>query len=172
MTEARIGISRCLLGEAVRYDGRAKPHPVILRQLARRLELVPVCPEVEAGLGIPRPPVQLCETDGQRRLLGRDQPDLDVTTPLQRFCRQAAPRLAGLDGFIFKSRSPSCGLGTTPLFRKGVLVAERENGVFTEYLLRHYPHWVVCDERAFEQPGFVDTFLQRLEARREHHVTD
>ncbi|NNL07096.1 MAG: DUF523 domain-containing protein, partial [Gammaproteobacteria bacterium] len=81
-----IGVSRCLLGHAVRYDGESKPHSVVIDQLVKLFELVPVCPEVEAGLSVPRPPVQLSGSIDHPRVTGREDPELDVTVPMLAYC--------------------------------------------------------------------------------------
>lgn len=117
----RVAISRCLQGDPVRYDGNSKPL-ALLAHLSEQLELIPVCPEVEAGLSTPRAPVQLVISDRTDntapRALGRDDPALDITTLLYEQCHRSAEQLRqlGISGYLFKSRSPSCGLGSTPLF--------------------------------------------------------
>jgi uncharacterized protein YbbK (DUF523 family) len=162
----RIGVSRCLLGERVRYDGDSRPCRVLLDELADRFELVPVCPEVEAGLGIPRPPVQLTGSVDAPRMTGRDDPGLDVTGALLAFCSARLPILADLDGFICKSRSPSCGLATTPLFSDGREVTSTD-GLFIRALREHYPRLAIIDEIALEDSTARDAFIVRALATRQ-----
>ena len=129
-----VGVSRCLLGDAVRYYGESKANQIILEQLSQIFELIPVCPEVEAGLSIPRPPVRLTGSIENPRLTGRDDPSIDVTDIMQRYCNKKPAELKHLTGFIFKSRSPSCGLNSTPVFIDGKRVTETGRGVFAKKL--------------------------------------
>jgi len=85
-----LGVSQCLLGDAVRYDGQSKANQIILKQLAPLFQLVPVCPEVEAGLSIPRPAVQLTGSIENPRLIGRDDVSLDVTNTLSKYQKPLA----------------------------------------------------------------------------------
>lgn len=150
-----VGVSRCLLGDAVRYDGRSKPDAVVIEQLSEIFELVAICPEVEAGIGIPRPPVQLTGSIEAPRMTGRDDPAIDVSDQLQAFCKQRIPELGLLAGFIFKSRSPSCGLASTPIFIDGECVTESADGVFARTIKEHYTHIAMIDE-----VGLCDTVLR------------
>ncbi len=141
----RVGVSRCLLGDRVRYDGRHKWFPGLQAELARlHLQAVPVCPEVEAGLGVPRPPMQLVRRDGGTRLMEAGAPHADRTDVLTR----AARRLAGLDeisGFILKSGSPSCGLDV-PVFDAWGLEVARDEGLFVQCLRAGRPGLPIIDE--------------------------
>ena len=83
-----VGVSQCLLGDAVRYDGQSKGNKIVLEKLSNLFELVPVCPEVEAGLGIPRPPVQLTGSINKPKLTGRDNSSVDVTDIMEKYCKQ------------------------------------------------------------------------------------
>jgi len=124
-----VGVSQCLLGDAVRYDGQSKTNQIILEQLKPLFEFMPICPEVEAGLSIPRPPVQLTGSIKEPRLTGRDDASIDVTDIMQRYCEKKPAALSQLSGFIFKSRSPSCGLNSTPVFIEEQCVTESSRGV-------------------------------------------
>jgi len=158
-----IGVSRCLLGDAVRYDGAAKPCRIVIEQLGQQFELVAVCPEVEAGLPVPRPPVQLTGPAGRPRMTGRDDPQLDVTESLQAFCERRIPQLAGLSGFVFKSRSPSCALGSAPLYVDGKCVSPELDGLFAAALRRRYPQLPVIDECGLEQPAMRAAFIRAVQ---------
>lgn len=155
----KVGISRCLLGDVVRYDGNSKPCAIVIDQLNRRFELVPICPEVEAGLSIPRPPVQLSGSIEQPRLIGRDNPGLDITDLMRDYCQRKIPQLESLHGFIFKSRSPSCGLCSTPVFIDGSLVTETASGVFARAVLLAYPDLPVIEETLLESADTLSHFI-------------
>jgi uncharacterized protein YbbK (DUF523 family) len=105
----RIGVSGCLVGERVRYDGEDKRDAFIADTLGAAFELVPVCPEVAIGMGVPRPPIRLVGDPLHPRALGVDDPALDVTAPLTAYGRRMAVELDDIGAYIFKSRSPSCG---------------------------------------------------------------
>jgi uncharacterized protein YbbK (DUF523 family) len=157
-----IGVSRCLLGDRVRYDGDSKPHHVVIEQLAAIFELVPVCPEVEAGLGVPRPPVQLTANIAQPRVSGRDDASIDVTEALQLYCERRIPELDKLAGFIVKSRSPSCGLNSTPVFIDGHCATQASRGVFVRELCKRYPGMPVIEETQLENPITLEHFIHTI----------
>jgi uncharacterized protein YbbK (DUF523 family) len=163
---AKLGVSRCLLGDRVRYDGKSKPHQLVIEQLAAIFELFPICPEVEAGFDVPRPPVQLTARIDKPRLTGRDDASIDVTETLQRYCEKRIPELDSLDGFILKSRSPSCGLNSTPVFINGQCVTEKSRGVFARELCKRYPGLPVIEETQLENPNLLECFVESINKHR------
>ncbi len=159
----RVGVSRCLLGDPVRYDGRSKACRIVIEQLAAQFELIAICPEVEAGLPVPRPPVRLTGNPQQPRLIGRDDPAIDITATLTAYCQRCIPRLDTLHGFIFKSRSPSCGLGTTPVFEPaGRCLTETASGVFAQAFCERYPEVPVIDDIGLGCEPQLGRFLDRV----------
>ena len=161
-TKPLVGVSQCLLGDAVRYDGKSKANQIILEQLTAVFNLVAVCPEVEAGLSIPRPPVQLTGSIQNPKLTGRDDPSIDVTDIMQRYCQTKPAELKHLAGFIFKSRSPSCGLNSTPVFIDGKCVTETSRGIFAKRLCTSYPGLVVIEDIELENKTTLDNFIQSI----------
>ncbi len=163
MTDSKplIGISQCLLGDAVRYDGQSKANQIILQQLAPIFELIPVCPEVEAGLSVPRPPVQLTGSIENPRLTGRDDPSIDVTDIMRRYCETKPAKLAQLCGFIFKNRSPSCGLNSTPVFINDRCVTETGRGVFAQAMLSNNPVLPVIEDSALNETS-IKNFIHKV----------
>ena len=151
-----VGVSRCLLGDAVRYDGQSKTNTIVLDRLSQLLEFIPVCPEVEAGLSVPRPPVQLTGSIKNPKLIGRDDPAIDVTDIMQHYCNTKPAELKHLSGFIFKSRSPSCGLNSTPVYIEGQCVTETSRGIFAKALHSHYPELPVIEDSAFTDESIND----------------
>lgn len=112
----RVGVSACLLGAPVRYDGEHREAPAMTALLAAWLELVPLCPEVAIGMGVPRPPIQRVRLiDGRERVRGVSDHALDVTDELERYAAEVAAG-PSLHGYVFKARSPSCAPGSAPLF--------------------------------------------------------
>lgn len=155
-----VGVSRCLLGDAVRYDSEASPSSIVIEDLSELFELVPVCPEVEAGLSVPREPVQLSGSVEQPRLTGCDDDSLDVTDLLQDYCASKPSGLTHLHGFIFKSRSPSCGLNSTPVFIEGKCVTQSSRGIFARALTQRYPSLPVVEETELEPEDARNRFIQ------------
>lgn len=159
----KIGVSACLLGEPVRYDGGHKRNQMLLHYLADRYELLPICPEVAAGLGVPRPPVQLVVRGGEVRALGVEDAQLDVTLPLMEYGQRLAAEELRLCGFVFKSRSPSCGLGTTPIHTEHDCI-DHGSGLFARQIVQALPLLPVIDEEALGQAPLRQRFLQQVEA--------
>lgn len=159
-----VGVSRCLLGHAVRYDGDSKANSIVIEQLGELFELVPVCPEVEAGLSIPRPPVQLTGSIHNPRMTGRDDPELDITGIMQSYCDRRPDELKMLNGFVFKSRSPSCGLNSTPVFIDGHCVTEASRGLFARAMTSAFPGLPAIDETELESADrrreFIDSIFR------------
>jgi len=164
-----VGISRCLLGDAVRYDGGSKANRLVLEELSRYFEFIPVCPEVEAGLSVPRPAVQLTGSISNPKVTGRDQPSLDVSDLMQAYCHSKPAQLKLLHGFIFKSRSPSCGLNSTPVFIDGELVTDTGRGVFAKKLCEMYPQLAVIEDTQLENKELLNEFIRAVKIARLKH---
>lgn len=159
----RLGVSACLLGERVRYDGGHKRNDFIVDILARHVDYVSVCPEAGMGMGIPRPPIQLVGQPGQIRALGVENPDMDVTDRLQDYAQRQWPSLASISGYIFKQNSPSCGLRKVKLFRQpGQGMQRKGTGVFASALLRLAPLLPVTEEDCFDDPQQRENFITRI----------
>ena len=159
--KARVGVSACLLGDPVRYNGGHKRHAWLAEVFAREVELVPVCPEIEIGLGTPRETVDLVQvTDGIRLLTTHTRVDLT-----DRMRRHAAERvdalsLLPLSGYVLKADSPSCG-------RDGVHIVgggDEGRGAFAEVLMTRLPDLPVVDERTLDDPAGRAAFVARVRA--------
>ena len=143
----KLGISRCLMGERVRYDGAAKYSTVCCKELASQFNLVPVCPEVEAGCSVPRPPVELVQFDCELRAVGRDDSSIDVTEKLNVYIRQKLPTLKSLAGFVLATRSPSCGYESVAIRSvEGRIVELASSGLFASALVKSFPNMPVIEE--------------------------
>jgi uncharacterized protein YbbK (DUF523 family) len=161
-----IGVSACLLGERVRYDGGDKLDRRLYELLSRDFELFPVCPEVAAGLGVPRPPVQLVGDPAHPRALGVEDRLLDVTERLEAAAHWAMPELGHLSGFVCKARSPSCGLNTTPLYDGTGALRATVSGLFARILQESYPQLPLEDEAGINDSRRYQAFLQAVTAYR------
>ncbi len=149
---------------AVRYDGGERRSAEVCDILAAEFRLLPICPESDAGLGVPRPPIELVGPRGALRALGRDDSALDVTATLRGFAEEKISQLQDISGFIGKSRSPSCGLETTPLLD---LHRERYadgSGIFVQLLQQHYPRLPLEDELGIADPVRRADFIRRVMA--------
>lgn len=158
-----VAVSACLAGEPVRYDGADKKLPAFAR-LQQELALVTICPEVGAGLPIPRPPVQLVAENDVVLARGRDDRTLDVTQRLQRYARDSLDRLRNqyaLCGYLWKSRSPSCGLGSTPLHDTSGHQVGTHSGVQAALFAREMPWLCHCEETALVDDAAVYSFVLR-----------
>lgn len=152
----RVVVSRCLLGGRCRYDGRVIRAPAVTR-LGRRVDFVPVCPETGIGLRVPRGPLRLVKSGGRIRLV-RARTGQDLTARMRRFSRSF---LAGLepDGFMLKSRSPSCAVRDAAVFdAAGRVVAG--TGLFAAAAQARFPRLPVEDETALDRTR--GSFLERV----------
>ena len=157
----RIGISQCLLGDHVRYDGGHKRDALLADTLSRQVEWVPVCPEVEAGLGVPREPMRLEGTAASPRLVTTTA--VDHTAAMRRFSARRLRELERLElsGYVFKARSPSCGIGRVPLMNTRGIEMPEGVGLFAQALMAHFQMMPVEDEDRLHDPNILKDFLQR-----------
>ena len=161
--QPRIGISACLLGERVRYDGGHKRHPFLADTLAQLVEFVPICPEVEVGMGTPRETLHLVG-DPAAPLLLTTETGQDHTGAMQAWAAQRLSTLAELElhGYIFKSRSPSCGLLDVPIYPLAGGAAQSGRGLFASALLVRFPALPVTEESRLNDVAGREDFLARV----------
>jgi uncharacterized protein YbbK (DUF523 family) len=166
LRKPRLGVSACLLGEAVRYDGRSKRDRLLLETLGAHVEWVPVCPEVELGLGVPREPIELVGRGDAPRLVGVVS-RVEHTAAMRGLATRRARDLAslGLDGWVAKARSPSCAVRGVPVHpTRGGATARRGAGAFARVLRKRLPGLPVVDEVGLADPGIRRRFLARVRA--------
>lgn len=144
----KLGISACLLGHKVRYDGGHKLEPLLVETLGQYVQFVPVCPEVEAGLSVPREPAHLVGPAGSARMItrttGKDLTD-QVLSGAQKRLEQLAKE--NLCGFVFKSKSPSCDI---------------HGGIFARAFLERFPHLPVESENNLREKERLEKFIQQI----------
>jgi len=157
-----VAVSSCLLGEAVRYDGRSKPNRWIIDEVGQWVDFLPLCPETSAGLGVPRPPVQLSQTPSGIRALGVDDPVLDVTGPIVAWAQDFLCTMPPVSACILKARSPSCGYLSTPLFDGDGNELERVSGLFASALRERFPQLLIVDEEMLASDAGKEKFLREL----------
>lgn len=163
MSRLKIAVSSCLLGEAVRYDGRDKKNDLILSTLSEEFELVSFCPEVAIGLGVPRPPIALFVKGSEVRCCQVNDRETDVTDDLVNLVHQEPAWLGHISGYILKSASPSCGLNGVKLWQNEHCKFEGV-GVFAQSIQDHYPDLPLISEQAMQDAGSRDHFLVRVRA--------
>ena len=165
--EIRIGVSRCLLGEHVRYDGGHKRNAFVVETLAPVVRLVPVCPEVEMGMDTPREAIRLMRGEDAPRLVGV-QSRSDYSAEMRRFARQRAAELRhhDLHGYILKKGSPSCGLSRVPVYGTGGAPSRDGRGSFADALAETIPDLPMEEECRLADPGLRENFLTRVFAYR------
>lgn len=163
----RIGVSSCLLGQEVRWDGGHKRDAFLVDQLAPFVEWVPVCPEAEIGLGIPRETIHLVRRAGDLRLVGTRSGD-DHTDAMQRFAARRVRALERMDlcGYVLKKGSPSCGMERVPI-RSGKGMPEKNGrGVFAAALIEASPALPVEEEGRLHDPHLRENWIERVFAFR------
>ncbi len=162
-TKIRIGVSSCLLGEPVRWDGGHKRDRTVKNQLGRIFEWVPTCPEVEIGMGIPREAVRLAGDLKSPRMVG-NQTGKDWTPRMNRYSRQRSAELAkmGVCGYIFKSRSPSCGIAGIKVTGKNGKITSRGRGLFAGVFMNRCSLVPVEDESRLQDARVRDNFITRV----------
>ena len=167
----RIGISRCLLGDDVRYDGSNRLSSAVA-DLTPLVEWVPVCPEVEVGMGVPREPIQLVRHadgipsgDESVRLKGVETAE-DWTERMERWARARVTDLAavGISGFVLKARSPSCGPVDVLVHGDREAPSPTGRGLFAEAVAANMPGLPMIDEEALEDHETRERFLQSVRA--------
>ena len=163
----RVGISSCLLGEEVRYDGGHQKDAYITGVLARYFTWVPVCPEMEVGMGVPREPIRLAGDAAAPRLLGITS-GTDHTERMNEFARRRVDELRRreLSGYILKRASPSCGLERVKVYAGEGPAARTGTGLFARALTAALPLLPVEEEGRLNDAHRRDNFITRVFAYR------
>jgi uncharacterized protein YbgA (DUF1722 family)/uncharacterized protein YbbK (DUF523 family) len=163
MEKIRLGVSACLLGEKVRYDGGHKLDHFLTDTLGQYVEYVPVCPEVECGFGIPREPFRLVGTPQNPRLV-TTRTNQDHTERMAQWARKRVEELEkeGLCGYIFKSGSPSSGMERVKVYDSNGEPRKVGVGIFARVFMEHFPLLPVEDEGRLNDPHLRKNFIERI----------
>lgn len=159
----RVGVSGCLLGQQVRWDGGHKRDRFLTEALAPWFEWVDVCPEMGIGLGSPRETLRLSgNVENPRLIAGKS--DADWTEPMREFARAKVDELAALDlcGFILKSDSPSCGMERVRVWSAKGMPRRDGVGLFARALLDRFPLLPIEEEGRLHDPGLRESFVDRV----------
>jgi uncharacterized protein YbgA (DUF1722 family)/uncharacterized protein YbbK (DUF523 family) len=162
-TPIRVGVSSCLLGEQVRYDGGHKHDRYITDTLGRFFSFLPVCPEVGCGMPTPREAIRLeGEPDNPRLMTGRSR--IDKTGQMLAYCADKLRELEGADlcGFIFKKGSPSSGLFRVKVYGPSGVPAKSGSGLFAAAVARHFPLLPMEEEGRLNDPAIRENFIERV----------
>jgi uncharacterized protein YbgA (DUF1722 family)/uncharacterized protein YbbK (DUF523 family) len=163
----RVGVSSCLLGREVRFDGGHKRDRFLTDLLGDFVEWVPVCPEVESGMGIPRPALRLVRSGDEVRMLeiasGRDH-----TRRMTTYAARRVRALEGLElcGYVLKKDSPSCGMTRVKVYAEAGMAKRDGKGLFASALLEAYPNLPVEDEGRLNDPNLRENFIECVFAYR------
>lgn len=159
----KLGISSCLLGEKVRYDGGHKLDPFLRNTLGRYVDWVPVCPEVESGLPVPRDVMHLVGDPDAPRLVTVNK-GIDHTNRMLRWAHEKLSELERMDlcGFVFKSRSPSSGMRGVKLYTPEGVLKGRSIGIFAGAFMKQFALLPVEDEGRLQDPALRENFIERV----------
>jgi len=159
----RLGVSACLLGQEVRYDGGHKRDAFLTDVLGAFVEWVPVCPEVEVGLGVPRPPIRLVGTPAAPRLVVEKTGE-DLTARMRRWASGRIGELEalGLHGYVLKRGSPSCDLVRVRVYGEDGTPNHVSRGVFAAALTKALPLLPVEEEGRLTDAGIRESFIERV----------
>lgn len=159
----RIGVSSCLLGEQVRFDGGHKRDDFLVSVFGPCVEWVPVCPEVEIGLGVPRETIRLERKAGLVRLVA-PKSQRDHTQTMNMWARRRLKELAreDLSGYVLKSKSPSCGMERVPIYGANGVPGKKGRGLFAQALLEQFGNLPVEEEGRLNDAVLRENFIERV----------
>ncbi|WP_324744073.1 YbgA family protein [Pseudomonas veronii] len=159
----KIGISACLLGENVRFNGGHKQSQLCSEVLAAYFDFVPLCPEVAIGLGIPRETIRLVGDAASPQAVGSVHRELNVTAPLGEYGEKMAAEHSDLCGYIFMQKSPSCGLERVKVYREnGAPVDGGGRGIYAQAFCARHPNLPVEEDGRLNDPVLRENFLTRV----------
>lgn len=159
----RLGISACLLGQTVRYDGGHKLDHFLTESLGRFVEWVPVCPEVEIGMGVPRESVRLIGTPEAPRMIA-ERSGKDWTGAMECFAAARVRQLMELElsGYVFKKNSPSCGMERVPIYNRKHTPVRRGRGVYAATAMDRLAPMPMEDEGRLSDHRLRENFVERV----------
>ncbi|WP_353613738.1 DUF523 and DUF1722 domain-containing protein [Mangrovibacter phragmitis] len=168
-SKPEIGISACLTGDTVRFDGGHKRMPFVMDELANWVTFRPVCPEMAVGLPSPRPALRLVKTpEHEIRLRFSSEPHEDITDKMQAFSDKYVNNIGSLSGFIVCAKSPSCGMERVRLYDEANQRGKKAGtGIFTATLMARYPWLPVEEDGRLHDPMLRENFVLRIYALHE-----
>jgi len=158
----QIGVSSCLLGQEVRHNGGHKRNPYISETLSAWFTFLPFCPEVAIGLGVPRPTIRLMGEHVTPRAVMPAAGNRDVTQALDEYGTATAQAHSFISGYIFKAKSPSCGMERVKLFDDQGALAGATSGIYARAIMGELPLLPVEEEGRINDPDLRDSFIERV----------
>lgn len=157
-----IGVSACLLGREVRFDGGHKRSRFITDSLAGHFEFSAFCPELAIGMGTPRQPIRLTGDASNPEAVGVKTPELNVTQPLRAYGKKVAGDIHDLCGFIFKKDSPSCGMQRVKVYNEKGMPERSGTGLFAREIMNAHPLLPVEEEGRLNDADLRENFVTRV----------
>jgi uncharacterized protein YbgA (DUF1722 family)/uncharacterized protein YbbK (DUF523 family) len=157
-----VGISACLLGHKVRYDGGHKRSKYCLNVLSECFEFIPLCPEVSIGLTTPREPIRLVGSADSPRVVGVKNPDLDVTDKLYDYADHVSAKHQEFCGYILMKGSPSCGMERVKVYHENGMPNVSGSGAYAARLMKNNPALPVEEEARLNDPVLRENFITRV----------
>ncbi|ALR76002.1 YbgA family protein [[Enterobacter] lignolyticus] len=167
-----VGISACLLGEKVRFDGGHRRFPFAVEELSPWVAFEPVCPEMAIGLPVPRPALRLVKGEsGEMELRFSDKREGELSSAMREFTHKRIARFEHLCGYIVCAKSPSCGMERVRVYdAKSHNNRKSGRGIYTEILMQTYPWLPVEEDGRLHDPVLRENFVERIYALHELHV--
>jgi len=163
MAKIPVGVSQCLLGDPVRFDGGHKRNRFLTDVLSKYVEFQPACPELAIGLGVPRKPIRLIVTDGQDRIRGVANSEIDVTDALVQEAERAVTQMPDICGYVFMQNSPSCGVfGLKRYGTNGYSIDSRGRGAYAKRFMELMPLVPVEEAGRLNDAGLRENFITRI----------
>lgn len=157
-----IAVSSCLLGQSVRYDGTHKQQDYVTTKICTTFHCIPICPEIGIGLGVPRTPIQLVNIGGGIHARQVTADKTDVTEALLQYADSVSVTYPLICGCIFKSRSPSCGVNSTPVTDVAENMIGKSSGIYSGRWQALFPDMPVLEESALNEEKSVTQFIKRV----------
>lgn len=163
-----VGISSCLLGQPVRYDGGHKRNSLLVDELGKYFEYLPFCPEMAIGLGTPRSPIHLTGLPSQPgavvKAVGIQFDRFDVTEKLIDYARWVVQTCPRISGYVFKAGSPSCGMAGVDVYDERGIPSGTSAGIYAWVVMQVWPSMPVEEEGRLSDPIIRDGFVERVYA--------
>ena len=149
------------MGYNVRYDGKNKKNDYVIK-LSDTFDLLAICPEYGIGMGVPRAPINIINVDGQFRARGVTNPGSDFTDSLQQLAEAIVKSHKDLCGYVFKARSPSCGVDSTPWFDIDSVEQGLTSGIFTQQVKKLLPDLPMIEETRLTSGLEIERFIEQV----------
>lgn len=161
-TKIPVGISSCLLGDSVRYNGGHKHSKYCTEKLSKYFDFHSFCPEMAIGLGVPREPIRLVGEWVNPRVVGTKDETIDVTEDLRAYANEVLNTAGNLRGYIFMKDSPSCGLFSTKVYKNGGVHQKKRAGLYADEIVKALPNLPVEEEGRLNDALLRENFIARV----------